>query len=47
MTGASDFFLLQGNRISSSDFELPFDEVDSGDSFGDGMLDLKNATVSE
>ena len=41
MTGEPDVLLLKSERLAAGDAQLQFDEIEPGDRFGDGMLDLQ------
>ena len=41
MAANDQLFLLQRQRLASADFQLPLDQVEAGDHFGDRVLDLQ------
>jgi hypothetical protein len=41
MTGELNVFLLKSERLAAGDAQLQFDEIEPGDRFGNGMLDLQ------
>jgi hypothetical protein len=42
----ADIRLLAGEALAHRDAQLPFDQIDPGDRFSDGMLDLRRVFIS-
>ena len=41
VTGELDIFLHKPQRLAAGDAQLQFDEIETGDRLGNGMLDLQ------
>ena len=41
VAGEVDLLLPQPQRLAAGDAQLQFDQIEAGDGFGDGMLDLQ------